>query len=250
VSLGERASGGGAVAASDGSGAVRALVNGESGGMVVFDANKAYQAGVVVGSDGIPRVAIWSGDTRVAVMTVDVANGKAGLLEINSPAGKTAARVSSGSDGAGAVKVMGAAGRPVAGVLGNAASGGTVVVATPAGQSLAQMSVSSDGRGLVQIFGRGDRPVAVLTQATETPGGLLQISNTAGPVANVTVSSRGGGYFQLNDASGRPTVEGGTLPSGLGMLRAGPAYKCAPAQASTPIIAVGLPDCIVGASSK
>ena len=76
-------------------------------------------------------------------------------------------------------------------------------------------------------------------------GGLVQISNTSTPVANFTVGARSAGYLQLTDPSGVPTIEAETLPNGNGQVRAGPFYKCFPVQAATPVISIGLPDCIV-----
>ena len=51
----------------------------------------------------------------------------------------------------------------------------------------------------------------------------------------------GGGMFQLSDLGGRPTVEGGTLENGHGIVRVGPLFQCAGTFAG--LIA---PDCIMG----
>jgi hypothetical protein len=188
------------------------------------------------------------GEKPIITLAPDPAGGNTGALTIMSPAGKVLATMKGAQDGsAGAVSVMNAAGKPVAGLIGGSSGNGAVAVANSGGVTLAEMSVSNDGRGLVQIFGGAQQPLAVLTQAKENTGGLLQISSSAGvPVASFTVGQAGGGYWQLTTASGDPTVEAGTLPSGRGTVRVGPKYKCFPVQAATPVMSVGFLDCIVG----
>jgi hypothetical protein len=83
-----------------------------------------------------------------------------------------------------------------------------------------------------------------MTQAVEHVGGLLQIFNSGYPIANLTVGSAGAGYLQLADPSGNPMVEAGTLPEGVGTVRAGPTYQCLKATPSGPISLV--PNCIMG----
>jgi hypothetical protein len=239
-----------------------------TGSVVVYDPTGQQLAGVTQGDAGGGRIAIWRGGKRVIDITTDAAGGGSGMVSINTPSGESVARLSTADgagelvlsntggtrlarlgtkSGAGALSVMNSAGTAVAGLLGSAAAGGAVAVATSNGATVAEMSVADDGRGLLQVFARGGgRPLAVLTQATDRVGGLVQISNASTPVANLTVGSQGAGYLQLTDPSGGPTVEAGTLPNGNGQVRAGPFYKCSPVQAATPVISIGIPDCIVG----
>ncbi len=236
----------GQVTVSDPQGALRAGMS--IGKVVVTDSKGKDLVGFTRGDDDGGRFTIWRGGSRVIDIKPDSANF-AGEVVVSNSAGQPLVKLGADAQngGAGGVAVMSAAGKPTAALLGGVRGAGAVMVANSASQPLAEMSVSGDGRGLVQVFGRGSRPVAVLTQATETPGGLLQISNTAGPVANLTVGSSGGGFLQLSNPSGVPNVEAGSLPSGKGTVRAGPNYKCSPVQAATPIIAYGIPDCLVGA---
>lgn len=186
----------------------------------------------------------------VASMGVEGEDSNAtGAVTVMSAMGKDIAKMSADKGtNAGKLNIMNAEGKPVVGLIGGGKGGGTVAVANSTSVPLAEMSVSSDGgRGLFQI-NRDQKPIAVLTEAVERPGGLLQISNLNGPVANVTVRE-GGGYLQLTNASGLPTIEAGTLPSGAGTVRAGPFFKCSPLQASTPVLTFGLPDCLVGDES-
>ncbi len=172
---------------------------------------------------------------------------KDAALAIMNPAG-TPVAVLRASGETGALSVMNSGGRAVAGLLGNGAGGGTVAVAASNGTTLAQMSVTNDGRGLLQVNAGTGGPLAVMTQKVEGVGGLLQIYNSGTSVASLTVGGQGAGYLQLSDASGNPTVEGGTLPDGNGTVRAGPTYQCLPVTLSGPISFV--PDCIMGGRKK
>lgn len=261
----------GAVYASDATGKPRAQLNG-TGAVTVYDETTKQVAVMIHKKDGGGRIGVWNNaGQRVAMLDVEAENGNAGALSVMDPAGKVLGRLGlhpqGGKDAAlaimnpagspvavmtssgetGALSVMNSSGKAVAGLLGSGTGGGTVAVANSGGQTLAEMSVSGDGRGLVQVFGGGQQPIAVLSQSVEGTGGLLQVSSSAGvPVASFTVGKGGAGYWQLTSASGEPTVEAGTLPSGSGTVRVGPKYKCFPVQAATPVMSVGFLDCIVG----
>jgi hypothetical protein len=236
----------GQVAVNDQNGKLRAGMLG-LGKVVVTDLKGEDLVGFTRGDDDGGRFAIWRSGQRVVDIKPDAANN-AGQIVVSNGAGQPLAKLGADADngGAGRVAVMSAAGKTTAALSGGMRGAGAVIVANSSSQPLAEMSVSDDGRGLVQVFGRGNRPVAVLTQATENPGGLLQISNTGGPVANLTIGPSGGGFLQLSSPSGVPNVEAGSLPSGKGIVRAGPYYKCSPIQPATPIIAYGIPDCLLG----
>jgi hypothetical protein len=239
-----------------------------TGSMVVFDPTGEQLAGVTQGDAAGGRIAIWRAKEKVIDITTDAASGGSGIVSINTPSGKSVARLTTvdnagelvlsneggtkvaflgAKNGAGALSVMNSSGKAVAGLLGSGTGGGTVAVATSNGANVAEMTVSDDGRGVVQVRLRGGgAPVAVLSQAPDRVGGLVQISNASTPVANFTVGAGGAGYFQLADPSGNPTVEAGTLPNGRGSVRAGPNYLCSPAQPATPVMSFGIPDCLVG----
>ena len=235
----------GNVAIRGGTGKALALMSANEGGMfVVRDA--AEKTRIRVDRNGMNLY----GPSEKAVITLeaDANQANTGSVKLMNPSGKVIATMSAHPQdpNAGAVSIMNSAGTPVAGLT-LSSGGGAIVVANGSGMGLAEMSVSNDGRGLFQVFGPGQRPIAVLTQAKETGGGLLQISNNIGPVANLTVGGTGGGYLQLTNSSGTPTVDAGTLPSGAGMVRAGPTYKCSPIKAATPVIGIpGFEDCLVG----
>ena len=260
-------SGRGEFAALDAQQVTRAVLLG-TGAVGVYDQSGEQIAGLTQGDAGGGRIGIWRGKEKVIDITTDAASGGSGIVSVNAPSGRSVARLSAldnsgelvlsneggtkvaflgARNGAGALSVMNSAGKAVAGLVGNDAGGGAVAVATGNGATVAEMTVSDDGRGLFQVHARGGgRPLAVMTQATDQVAGLVQISNASTSVANLTAGSRGAGYLQLADPSGVPTVEAGTLPNGNGQVRAGPYYKCSPVQAATPVIAIGIPDCILG----
>ena len=214
--MGTSREGHGVVYVGDGGGRPRVQVHGK-GGVIVWDESDE-QVAALLGNDGRGRVVLWNGGKRMAALEVDEGGSSA------------------------AVRVMSPSGKVVAGML-SRGEVGTVAVANENGQTVAEMTGS--GRGAFQIFNGGPAR-AVLTLA-DNGGGLLQIKNNAGMgVASFTSAPGGGGYLQLLSASGTPTVEAGTLPNGNGTVRVGPQYKCFPVQAATPVMAVGLPDCIVG----
>lgn len=221
-------------------------------GLYILNDNGARVAGIAQAPEGHGALALrdQAGKNRIraegtGVVTVYDAAGKVGVRISETSATDAAGEVprlgiTYAGDG-GAVRAANASGLVVAAMRAGVRNAGAFIAGDQSGQGVAEMSVSSDGRGLFQVFGRGNKPVAILTQGTETPGGLLQILNTAGPVANVTVSSAGAGYLQLTSAGGVSTVEAGTLPSGVGLVRVGPTYRCAGGR-----MGLGLPDCLMG----
>jgi hypothetical protein len=69
----------------------------------------------------------------------------------------------------------------------------------------------------------------------------IVVGNSAGKnVVNLFVGPQSAGQLLLRDANGAPTVEAGTLPTGDGVVRAGPAFGC------TPMPALRVPICIRG----
>jgi len=64
-----------------------------------MDEAKKYQVGMAK-KGGIPSLAVWYGDQRVAELMADETSGGAGQLKITSAQGQALAQVSGGSDGA------------------------------------------------------------------------------------------------------------------------------------------------------
>jgi hypothetical protein len=238
--MGPSLAGHGAVFASDKEGNPRVLVQG-AGGVAVLDASRKELASLVATDEGTGRVTIWHGETKVASLG-EV--GGAGILRLAEASGAATAELGPGQNRNTALRVFGPTGVAVAALGADPARGhtgsllvtnavggvsaavmggerGAVIVADPAGQTVAELGVTADARGMLQIVHAG---------------------------STVAVLSRGenGGMLQLASNGGTPTVEAGTTASGVGTVRAGPMYKCFPAQPATPVMSFGLPDCLVG----
>jgi hypothetical protein len=191
--------------------------------------------------EGTGRIAIYKGDTRIATLGQ---TGNAGTLMLAESAASPSVQLGPGQNGNTALRIYNPAGTPVA-VLGvdpsrddtgtllvsNSKGGvsaavmggdrGAVVVADGSGATVAQMSVSPEARGIFQVFNFGVSVAALTKGAT-------------------------GGMLQLGSDGGVPMVEAGVMANGRGTVRAGPMFKCFPAQAATPVMSLGLPDCLVG----
>lgn len=153
-------------------------------------------------------------------------------------------------DGEGEVDVYGQnSGKPAA-AMRSTGGGGLVAVTSSSGEVASEMSVSGDGRGQVVVWNPGGKvPAAIMTRSPDAPGGLVQVSNTQLGVSFLAVGPMGAGRLQLHDASGNNMVEAGTADD-RGIVRVGPLFKCSPIQAATPVMAFGVPDCILGATRK
>jgi hypothetical protein len=257
----------GVISALDASQVIRAQMAG-SGYITVHDPKGVQIAGVTQGEGNVGRLGIWRGDSRAVDITGDPANGGGGVVNVNTAAGKSVARVGTangagevlvssgtgplvrvGADaqngGAGGVKVMTAAGKITAALLGGVRGAGSVVVAGSSGRPAAELSVSSAGHGLVQIFNGASDPVAVLSESATGIGGLLQISNGHVPVTSIYSSDAGAGRWMLNDNAGVTAVEAGVTTTGRGMIAAGPKYQCGPVPGMG-VVPSPVTSCIVG----
>jgi hypothetical protein len=162
-----------------------------------------------------------------------------GRIAVHGKAGPVAEVRESGD--AGVISVRSAKNVPVAGIIGNAPGGGAVVAANASGAVLAQMGATSDGRGEIKVLDAGGALLAAMAKAPDTGGGAVEIFNGKVAVVNIRPGKSGGGYIQLLDAGGRSTVEAGSGPEGVGVVRAGPNYKC-----GSDYLGLKVPDCIVG----
>jgi hypothetical protein len=64
------------------------------------------------------------------------------------------------------------------------------------------------------------------TGALKGAGGAIEVYNGKVAVVNMRPGRAGGGYIQLLDAGGQTAVEAGVSPEGVGVVRAGPRFKC------------------------
>ena len=263
IALGERdktplavtvldASGTGTVAqlGADGSGGGRLVVRGEGGAVATLGPSQLGQVGLTMGgenkapgatfgllSDGSGQAVLSdeSGEVVVGAFKADPIG-----LRLFDQAGGERVTVAA-RNGIGVVSVRNAQSTAVAGITTLAEGGGAVVVANSAGATLAQMGTTTDGRGEIKVLDAGGALLAVMAKSPDSNGGALEVYNGNVAVANIRPGAAGGGYIQLLDAGGRTAVEAGVSPAGVGVVRAGPNFKC-----GSNYLGLKIPDCIVG----
>ena len=104
---------------------------------------------------------------------------------------------------------------------------------------------NKQGGGLAHVYGKDGKIRAELDD-----GGIYLVSTAGNHVVSLELNPNGGtggvldirGQLHVVDASGGTTVEMGTAPSGVGVVRVGPRYRCGP---GVPMVA-GIPSCMVG----
>jgi len=104
---------------------------------------------------------------------------------------------------------------------------------------------NKQGGGLAHVYGKDGKIRAELDD-----DGIFLVSTAGKHVVSLELNPAGGtggvldirGQLQVVDASGGTTVEMGTAPSGVGVVRVGPRYRCGPGVPGV----VGVPSCIVG----
>ncbi len=115
-------------------------------------------------------------------------------------------------------------GGKIAAAIGEGKTGGGVVsVRDPAGKPRAELF----GQGGLELYSPAGKEVGSLN---------LKGDNLESAVFHLR------GLFQLSDAAGQTTVEAGTSPNGVGVVRVGPMTKC------VPMANLRVPDCIMGRS--
>jgi hypothetical protein len=162
-----------------------------------------------------------------------------GRIAVHGKAGPVAEVRESGE--AGVISVRSAKNVPVAGIIGNAVGGGAVVAANASGAVLTQMGATSDGRGEIKVLDAGGALLAAMAKSPDSAGGAVEVYNGKVAVVNIRPGKAGGGYIQLLDTGGRSMVEAGSGSEGVGVVRAGPNYKC-----GSNYLGLKVPDCIVG----
>jgi len=206
--------------------------------------------------------ALWVGDDNAGGAHIGVGNSGAGYLTVRRAEGKMGVAMgqldgrpmSVGVFGenakelaslradtkGGSVLLMNPTGVSVAGVLGGD-TGGSVALTGPAGgKSAVSLSVDATG-GKVRVFPQGGGSAQAELTAEATGGGAVTVYSTAGePVGLLHATSTGAGRFEISKA-GQIYVEAGVLPSGLGVVRAGP-------QIGGPPVGLGIPNAIMGKS--
>jgi hypothetical protein len=116
--------------------------------------------------------------------------------------------------------------------------GGGFVTLGQSGDVVSLIGVDSDGQGGILLRNGKGTP---LFEAGR--GGARIYNNDEKIIAGLSVGPAGSGVLELMDATGEKRVEAGTTTEGLGIVRAGPAFKCGP---SPQAMGLGLADCILG----
>jgi len=156
--------------------------------------------------------------------------------------GKPVAELAENDSGAGIVFVRSPTNVAIAGMSGGGANvSAAVVLRNSAGRTVAEMSTGEQGRGQVKVSDATGAPLAVMAQAPDRPGGAFEVYSNGLALVNIRTGAAGGGYIQLLGATGTPAVEVGVNPEGIGVVRAGPNFKC-----GSNYLGLKVPDCIVG----
>ena len=144
-----------------------------------------------------------------------------GHLTLANKGKKEALTLSVDQSGAGRVKVFSAAGRAVTGLSSDANGGRVLVVDGKSGLNAVTLSTSAEG-GMVNVYApEGGSPRASLV--ADGNSGSVNVFNSTGIAAAAMETGAGGaGRLVITNAAGDIMVEAGTLPKGIGIVRAGP----------------------------
>jgi hypothetical protein len=147
-------------------------------------------------------------------------------LGVFGDSGKELLTLGTGQKG-GSVKVMAASGTPVAALLAGDTGGGLALTGPSGGKSAVSLSVSSTG-GNVRVFPQAGGSTQAELTAGPSGGGTVNVYNKGGePVVWMEATSQDQGRLQVGRA-GQVYVEAAVLPSGVGMVVAGPQVGGAP----------------------
>lgn len=218
VSIGVGASGAGAVLVrrADGNvGVELSQTGGRPMGVYVLDtAGAKAVAELTADTKGNGKLTI--GDSNAGGVTMGVGASGAGVHVVRRADGKVGVDVSQLEGRPMAVRVLDAAGSKPLAMLGVAANGaGVVATYDPAGNLRAIMNGLQGEIHTIDAAGK--------SRATMTAEGAFSIRNTQGTtVVRIGEGSAGGGALQMANSGGNAMVEAGTLPTGVGVVRAYP----------------------------
>jgi hypothetical protein len=116
--------------------------------------------------------------------------------------------------------------------------GGGFLTLSPSGEVLSLIGVDPGGEGGILLRNAQGKPAFEAGR-----GGARIYNNDEKIIAGLSLGPQGGGILELMDPTGEKRVEAGTTTEGLGIVRAGPGFKCGP---SPQAMGLGLADCIMG----
>lgn len=174
----------------------------------------------------------------VAPFEVVNAAGKP-LFAVTELTNATPARISIGLSSTGETQLVlkDAGGRRRA-AMSEYGTGGIMGVVTEAGVFQALLASNAE-KGPTLVLTRSDGKNLLTAD-----GGGISLTNKGGNTAvALGFGPQDGGVLEIMNPSGSKMIEAGTTNEGIGVVRAGPLYKCG---ASPMAMGLGLPDCILG----
>jgi hypothetical protein len=174
---------------------------------------------VGVGKSGAGFVIVRRGDGKNGIALGQL-EGRPMSVGVFGENAKELVTLGTGQKG-GSVKVMTSTGAAVAALLAGDTGGGVALTGPAGGKSAVSLSVEPTG-GKVKVFPQGGGSAQAELTAGPSGGGTVNVYNGAGEaVVWLEATSKGEGRLQVGRA-GKVYVEAGVLPSGLGMVVAGP----------------------------
>lgn len=153
------------------------------------------------------------------IVKIDATDKDSRGMQVFGASGSVATSLTAGAQG-GMLRMRNPAGAAVAGLFANDSGGGLALTGQNGGNSALSLSVAAAG-GRVQVFplGGGSAQAELISSGT---GGRVSVYNSSGSSAGMLQStSTGAGRLELGLA-GQIMVEAGVLPTGVGVVRAGP----------------------------
>jgi hypothetical protein len=178
-------------------------------------------ASAVIGIDSLGNSSMRLFDTQRYAGVNLSAKDEGGHLTLANKGKKEALTLLVDQSGAGRVKVFSAAGRAVTGLSSDANGGRVLVVDGNSGMNAVTLSTSAEG-GMVNVYAPegGSSRASLIADGNS---GSVNVYNSTGIAAAAMETGAGGsGRLVITNAAGDITVEAGTLPKGIGIVRTGP----------------------------
>jgi hypothetical protein len=163
----------------------------------------------------------------------------AGLVMALSESGKASASITAEANG-GSVQVMNPTGVGVGALLAREGGGRIALTGPAGGKTAVGLSVEASG-GKVRVYPQAGGSAQAELTAEATGGGAVTVYTTDGEaVGMLQAMSTGAGRLEIDEGK-QIFVEAGVLPSGVGIVRAGP-------QIGGPPVGLAIPNAIMGKS--
>jgi hypothetical protein len=226
------------VYAPDGKTIVGSLAIGSSKkGQLEIGAASSGRSYIGVGESGAGYVAVYRAD---GTRGISLGQFKGQPMSVSVFGDKEKELVSLSTDEKGGrVQARTSTGVAVAGLFAVDTGGGLALTGPAGGKSAVSLSVGSTG-GKVRVFPQGGGSAQAELSADEHGGGVTVYNPSGEPVALLQATSSGAGRLEIS-RTGQIYVEAGVLPSGVGVVRAGP-------QIGGPPVGLGIPVAIMGKS--